>query len=309
MSLTDHHQISNLYSFLYEKCNKYPQILHIIDHHQISNDHTPKPLIYNDIRKIGSATTIVSEIIIHFYTKYKNSSIIIMDENIITLLLSAMMIDQSNNFNNINHITTINDIEIFNKLITLSNKLEIRDEENRKDYYNKLKELKSDVSDLSSIDMMNKDYKEWDDIYNGKKIKYGISSMFIPIGKWFEKDNDLVNEIIKFYNEKKLDLYITNHMYKNRRILIISEHKSLVKELSEYIYNSQLLYDRKKVNETSKVLNRLLLSNDQITSIHNNENGGKYAINDIKIKNTATRKILQPEIQSFFSKFKNLIKK
>lgn len=299
MSLTDHHRITNLYTFLYEKCNEYPKILHIIDHHQVSEDQPiSQPLLFSDIRKIGSASTIVSEIIIHFYSK--DSSSIIIDENIITLLLSAMIIDQSNNFKIIDHITTMKDIQIFNILITLSSKLDLNDEKYRNEYYNKIKELKSDISDLSSLEMMNKDYKEWNDVYYNREIKYGISSMVISIGEWYKKDKDLINEMIKFYNDNKLDLYITNHMYKKRRILILSKDQLLVKELSEYIYNSPLLYEKGSIKEISKVINNLIQSNNKVKMINDDKKDDKYTINDIKIKYTATRKVLQPEIHSYF---------
>ncbi|OMH86202.1 putative exopolyphosphatase [Zancudomyces culisetae] len=105
-------------------------------------------------------------------------------------------------------------------------------------FYSKIKELKKDVSDFSSIDLMNKDYKQivaYDE--KNHTINLGISSVPLRLKKWIKKRGpvELNDAISAFLKQKNLNIYIVMTMGNAKDDEGI---KSFGRELTVYFGNS-----------------------------------------------------------------------
>ena len=176
--LVDHNKISHKQEFL----SRY--IEEVIDHH---DDEKANNNIIKTIEKTGSTATLVGEKII----KEGRS---LLDKASAVTLSGAILLDTSN-LSYKSGKTTEKDIKVLNYLIS---EYKI----NRAELYKNLSFEKHNISNLSSRDILRKDYKEW---IMGRK-KTGFSSIGISLKEWLKKDPGLCEEINNYYIENSLDI-------------------------------------------------------------------------------------------------------
>lgn len=292
MSLVDHNELTSKYDFLEKNIKN--NILHVIDHHKISNQNNIDPKILLDVRTIGSAVTIISEII---FKKFYD----IIDEKILILLISTMMIDQGFKFDKPNYVTTENDIIVFNYILDEMKKYNnnFSLESYRSYYYDKLINAKNNIEGLTSKQILKKDYKQWKN-----KIRYGISSVLLSIKDFESRDEYYLNKVIDLYTKNNLDLIIIHHTYKNesgeklRELILMSIDELLINCLFEYMNDNIIIkntcHDCRniiKVHSKDYIINKDITEKDSNFKIF-------YKLN-LDIKSSVSRKILQPVINSF----------
>ena len=212
--LVDHNKISHKQEFLSD------YIEEVIDHHEDEKSYNN---IIKTIEKTGSTATLVGEKIIQ-----RNSAL--LDKEIAILLSGAISIDTSN-LSQKSGKTTQKDEKILNYLIS---EYEI----DKNELFEKLSREKRNISNLSSRDILRKDYKEW---IMGRE-KTGFSSVNLPLQSWLEKDSGLFEEINKYYVENSLDILFIMIAYTNREfkreLIIFGNDESLLDDIYFYLQKS-----------------------------------------------------------------------
>ncbi len=209
--LVDHNKISHKQEFL----SGY--IEEVIDHH---DDEKSYNNIAKTIEKTGSTATLIGEKIIK-----ENKSFI--NQEIASLLSGAILLDTSNLSSKIGK-TTERDEKILNYLV-----LEYKIDKNQ--LFENLSSEKRNISNLSSYDILRKDYKEW---IMGRK-KTGFSSVNIPLQSWLKKDPVLFDAIDKYYKENSLDILFIISAYSDanfkRELILFSKDLSLMNNIYFYL--------------------------------------------------------------------------
>ena len=212
--LVDHNKISHKQEFLSA------HIEEVIDHHA---DEKTYNNILKTIEKSGSTATLVGEKIIQ-------DARFVLDKESAIILSGAILIDTSN-LSYKSGKTTEKDEKILNYLIA---EYKI----NRTELYTNLSMEKRNISDMSSRDILRKDYKEW---IMGKK-KTGFSSVNIPFQTWLKKDPGLLEEINKYYVENSLDIFFIIIAYTDtefkRELIFFSRDSSLLDKIYFYLQKS-----------------------------------------------------------------------
>ena len=212
--LVDHNRISYKQEFLYD------QIEEVIDHHTDEKTHIN---IIKTIDKSGSTATLVGE-------KIMQDAQFVLDKESAVILSGAILIDTSN-LSYKSGKTTEKDGRILNYLIS---KYKIDSNE----LYTNLSMEKRNLADLSSRDILRKDYKEW---IMGKK-KTGFSSVNIPFQVWLKNDSNLLEEINKYYVENSLDIFFITIAYTDtefkRELILFSRDTSLLDKIYFFLQKS-----------------------------------------------------------------------
>ncbi|MCL2480445.1 MAG: DHH family phosphoesterase [Spirochaetaceae bacterium] len=212
--LVDHNKISHKQ----EAFSNY--IEEVIDHH---TDEKTYNNVIKTIEKTGSTATLVGEKII-------NEKQSLLDKESATILSGAILLDTSNlSFRS--GKTTEKDVKISNYLIT---EYKI----NRAELFKNLSIEKHNISDLSSRDILRKDYKEW---IMGRK-KTGFSSVGISLKDWLKKDSSLPEEINKYYIENSLDILVIMIAYADtqfkRELILFGNDSSFLDKIYFYLQKS-----------------------------------------------------------------------
>ena len=212
--LVDHNKISHKQEFL----SGY--IEEVIDHHA---DEKTYNNILKTIEKSGSTATLIGEKII-------NEERFALDKESATILSAAILIDTSN-LSYKSGKTTEKDEKILNYLVS-EYKID------RIGLYKNLSIEKRNISDLSSRDILRKDYKEW---IMGRK-KTGFSSVNISLQAWLKKNPELPEEIKKYYIENSLDILFIIIAYTDtefkRELILFSDNPSLLDKIYFYLQKS-----------------------------------------------------------------------
>ncbi len=164
----------------------------IIDHHKDSKlyPHVTK----RTIEPVGSTATLIADRII----ERKRA---IDDKGLAMLLLGTILLDTVKLSPN---RTTARDEGVVRKL------LEVVDA--AKDaLFEKLQAEKFKTEDLSTYDLLRKDFKQW----QAGRTRYGISSVPISVGDWLAKDDDLEGGFRDYAESRKLDVLLTMHFYED----------------------------------------------------------------------------------------------
>ena len=213
--LVDHNKISHKQEFLSD------YIEEVIDHHDDEKCYTQADII-KIIEKTGSTATLVGE-------KIKEENALLNKECAI-LLSGAILIDTSN-LSHKSGKTTEKDEKILNYLIS-----EYKIDKN--ELFKNLSIEKHNISNLSSRDILRKDYKEW--IMGGKKT--GFSSVGLPFQIWLKKDFGLFEEINKYYTENSLDILFIMIAYTDvefkRELIVFSKNSFLLDNIYFYLQKS-----------------------------------------------------------------------
>ena len=204
-------------------------VVAVFDHHQdIDMYKNSNPRIFETV---GSCSTLVGKYIL------ENKADIYETEEIAVLNLSPILVDTVNLDREQGRVTE-EDIETFNKI----KKYTSVDTEK---LYNDLQYMKSDVSSLSSIDLLRKDYKQW----ANSKMTYGMASVPLSIADWLNKDKNITSACDTYMKDNNLDMLIVMTAYVNekfnRELIIMTQDNSFINdfvnmlniaglELSEY---------------------------------------------------------------------------
>ena len=190
----------------------------VFDHHKdIGEYKNANPRIFSNC---GSCSSLIAQYI------FDNKPEMFNDEMIAILNISPILVDTVNLDKEQGRVTDF-DIEIAEKLkpylsVDL-NKL-----------YEQLQQMKTDVSALSSEDLLRKDYKQW----NTAK-QYGMSSVPLSIEDWLEKDENFAEATDKYIDENNLDfLVIMTAFVKdgfNRELIVTAKNDEFAKKLSDFL--------------------------------------------------------------------------
>lgn len=264
-----------------------PFMVHIVDHHTILEE-LPDGLIFKDIRTIASTTTIISELVLQFIKQHEQSKFV-FNESLFKILISAMMVDNhSGVIKEVSYVTTERDIIVFDMLLTYAQenlKSNLNLEKERINLRKDLLLAKNDVSQLTTPQMMKKDYKEWivESPLN-ETIKYGISSMPISVNQWRLKDKQLFHSVVQFAQKQNLDLYIANLSYNKKKVIFFAKDQRMLENLEAAV---NLFDAMKKRKASTKQIERV----------------DPYSIFSIKVKKTSNRKLLQPFVHKVLEEY------
>ena len=184
------------------------QVIGAIDHHDEENQ-VPKgcgkePRI---ITKSGSCTSLVIEYCKEAWDALSKSSTgetATWDEELAHLALAPILIDTTN-LKDTSKVTPADTKAVKyleSKIAASSTKY------NRDDYFNEISTAKADIGQLSTADILRKDYKQWTE---SGSANLGISSVVKPLPFLLKKaesaDSALLDSIRTFAADRKLSLY------------------------------------------------------------------------------------------------------
>jgi exopolyphosphatase len=184
------------------------QIVGVIDHHdeenQVPKDCGDEPRV---ITKSGSCTSLVVEYCKEAWDDLSKSStgeVAAWDRELAHLALAPILID-TNNLKDTSKVTPT-DVKavryLESRIATSSAKY------NRDEYFNEISTAKADIGQLSTPDILRKDYKQWTELGSAS---LGISSVVKPVSflikKAEGKESALLDSIRTFAADRKLSLY------------------------------------------------------------------------------------------------------
>ena len=168
-------------------------VISVFDHHQdIEMYSNAEPRIFETI---GSCSSLVAQFILEKQADiFKNEEITIL--NIAPILVDTVNLDQEQGR------VTEKDTEVFNKLMDFTSA-------DIQKLYKDLQFMKSDVSALSSTDLLRKDYKQW----ASQTFTYGMSSVPLSINDWLAKNDKIAQACDGYMVENNLDLLLVMTAY------------------------------------------------------------------------------------------------
>jgi exopolyphosphatase len=184
------------------------QVIGAIDHHdeedQVPKDCGEEPRI---ITKSGSCTSLVIQHCEEVWDAMSRSSTgetAAWDDELAHLALAPILID-TNNLKDPSKVTPT-DTEAVKYLESKLNASSAK--YNRDDYFNEVSTAKADIGQLSTSDILRKDYKQWTE---SGSANLGISSVVKPLHFLLQKaesaDSALLDSIRTFASDRKLSLY------------------------------------------------------------------------------------------------------
>ena len=252
--LVDHNRISAGLSSYSDK------VIEVIDHHKDEEIYDSSMTV---IEPVGSAATLVSEKILE-----NNKSL--FDESTAKLMAGTVLLDTVN-FNPDAKRTTDKDMKVTEYLLETFNL-------DREKLFEKLQFEKFNTSSLSTIDLLRKDYKEWN--MGGKKC--GFSSALLPSAKWLAKDDKISENTADYCRDRNLDILFIMIAYTEpeftRELMLFSNDGALRKQVIDCMQEKDL----------------------KLETIRGIENPDTNRMDIFAQKNAAySRKKLQPVIQEF----------
>lgn len=199
------HYQNNLYSFLFSDWGLY---------------QNASPRI---ITPTGSATTLI----VAEYLKSPETTALIT-KDLAKFLIAPILVDTINLDPKFNRVTKL-DQEMFDFLYPIA----FTTVDERNDFYNELQSAKKQISHLSTLDLLRKDYKEWE--ISEKKV--GISSVMMGLTEWSGKADFNRSDFNSFALQNALDFFLVMTAFEDtdgfkRECLIIGNEK-LSQELME----------------------------------------------------------------------------
>lgn len=192
----------------------------IVDHH--ADENIQYPLISGENKLIavaGSAATLIAE-------KILSNQQVRMHPEFAALLLAPILIDTSNLKSA--EKTTEKDIKVAEQLQNLTSSLP-------QGFYHNVLAAKNDISNLSPLMLLSKDFKE----YLDDDILYGITSL-PPTVQWDVQHIESLKESIqKFASERNLAFLILlmsgNTAQTKRKIWVYSHSRDLLQAFDTYV--------------------------------------------------------------------------
>ena len=88
--------------------------------------------------------------------------------------------------------------------------------------------MKSDVSSLSSLELLRKDYKQW----ANNKMTYGMASVPLSIENWLKKDKEIAKACDFYMKENNLEMLLVMTAYMEgsfkRELIVIAPDKKFL---------------------------------------------------------------------------------
>ncbi|MFQ3621696.1 MAG: DHHA2 domain-containing protein [Spirochaetales bacterium] len=210
--LLDHNKLSKAFSGYDDLVEE------IIDHHQ---DEGLYPHVkVRKIEPVGSTCTLVAEEV------FKNAESL-LSEKISLLLFGTILLDTVNLDLKAGRVTP--------KDTHIAQKLSARVKIEGNTLFQTLQSEKFNVADLTSSDLLRKDYKE----YTAGSFKYGMSTVLISLHAWAEKDPNLARELDQYRRKRALNLLILMIAYTEpkfqRELVLVGEKQAHIENLVEYL--------------------------------------------------------------------------
>lgn len=202
----------------------------IVDHHAEENKQYPLLTDKNKlIAVVGSNSTLIAE-------KLISSPNIQMTAELATLLLGPILIDTSN-LKSLEK-TTDRDLQAAELLKAYNS------ETLPKNFFEELLAAKNDVSGLTPVMLLSKDFKE----YLDGQLLYGISSMPTGICWWIEDESEVHQMLEKYASDRQLAILILlmvnpESSGPKRKIIMYSPSPVLLKAFDLYIQETKALSD------------------------------------------------------------------
>ncbi len=189
--LVDHNRLPAKYQ------NHGHRVTHILDHHRDEN-------IYPNackkiIAPVGSCATLVGEELMALCPDLINPDL--LDPHLSLLLLGTILLDTINLDSSAGRVTT-RDEKIASTLMTTCPM-------DRQTLFNKLQKAKFSTANLTTRDLLAKDYKE----IKFTTARCGIASVLMGLNRWGDRDTTLSFGFESYAKEKSLDLLISMNVY------------------------------------------------------------------------------------------------
>jgi len=214
--LMDHNKLAKEYA-AYEGV-----VEEIIDHHKDEGSY-PRART-RKIELVGSTCTLVAE-------EYFRQAPQLITRREAVLLLGTILLDTVNLDPKAGRVTP-KDTEIAEKL-----KSKVPLDSNT--LFETLQREKFNVADLSTADLLRKDYKE----YTAGKIRYGMSTVLLSLDAWKKKDPRLQQELEEYRKVRKLDLLVVMIAYTEpkfqRELVLVAESEKLASSLANYLNSKE----------------------------------------------------------------------
>lgn len=199
-------------------------VVAVFDHHQdIGMYPNAQP---RQFETVGSCATLIAQFVL------ENNADLFKTEAFTILNISPILVDTINLDPEQGRVTDV-DVEI-------SKKLESFISVDIQKLYDDLQFMKSDVSALSSSELLRKDYKQW----ANKKMTYGMASVPLSIENWLKKDNDIANacDVCMKENDLKMMLVMTAYMEGSfkRELIVITPDKEFLDSFNTMLNNAGL---------------------------------------------------------------------
>lgn len=185
----------------------------VFDHHQdIDMYAAASPRIFDTV---GSCATLVANFVLD------NAPDIYKNEEFAILNISPILVDTVNLDPEQQRVTDA-DIDVVNKLKVFVNT-------DLQKLYDDLQYMKSDVSALSSIDLLRKDYKQW----ANPKMTYGMASVPLSIANWLKKGEDIADACSDYMKENELEMLLVMTAYVEdsfkRELIVVAKSEDFMK--------------------------------------------------------------------------------
>ena len=214
--LMDHNKLaSNQDSFA-------DNVVEVMDHHADEGLYTTAQKV---IELVGSTTTLVCEKIIQ-----NNPDL--LKEDVCSLLLGTILLDTVNLDPEAERVTPKDD-DMAHKLMEVCSM-------SQQDLFDKIQFEKFNVASLDTVDLLRKDYKEW----QLGTVKCGIGSVLLSVTQWDNKDKDLKKEFYSFCQSRSLDVLFAMNAYTDpdfhRELVVYSPNKDVYNKTLEFLNESNL---------------------------------------------------------------------
>lgn len=202
--LVDHNEPSQIHESV-----KVEEVIGIYDHHKLGGVSTKMPIRVR-IEPVGATSTIVAKM---YKEQGKN-----LNKELAGLLLAGIISD-TNNLKS--PTTTEEDVEFYNFLGEASGV-------DAKDLAEEMFAAKSDISDISTEELLESDYKVFD--MNGKKVGIGVWETVLP-EKVLERKEEIIAQLKKNKENQGLDLIffaVVDILNNNSDLLMVDGDEEVV---------------------------------------------------------------------------------
>jgi len=199
-------------------------VVAVFDHHQdVDTYKNAQPRLFE---KVGSCSTLVAQFIL------ENNADLLKNEYFSILNISPILVDTINLDPEQGRVTDV-DVEI-------SKKLESYISVDLQKLYDDLQFMKSDVSALSSNELLRKDYKQW----ANKKMTYGMASVPLSIENWLKKDKEIASACGLYMKENDLEMMLVMTAYMEgsfkRELIVIAPDKTFLDSFIQMLNDAGL---------------------------------------------------------------------
>ncbi|MBL6989139.1 MAG: DHH family phosphoesterase [Bacteriovoracaceae bacterium] len=207
----------------------------IIDHHADENAHLgAKTRI---IEPVGSAISLVAREVMA-----KNP--MMLDSKIAKFVMGTILLDTVNLDPKAERVTPT-DEDVYRKLSEVCPL-------SQQEYFDQVQFEKFNVSNLGTMDLLRKDYKQW----QLDNLKCGIASVLLKVSDWSDKDSTMSAKFSNYAQANNLDVLFAMIAYTDpgfkRELVVFSENKDLYNKTVEFLKGTELgLTPIEVTNQTS----------------------------------------------------------